>query len=387
VPAREATLRTRRGEPCPLRRPMSPPLATKLVALVYLLVPVLIGIGAGLLRRAPALGPPRPGGRSGGWSRRLGEAAMYRALLSWSLKRASAPGGEAFAARSLPRLQAPSPHGARGGSGFRAEHRRALGGALSGGTRASRAWLPISCPPTPLGAPGGARTRRPPAGARGSLVWVRRAGGQGAGAAERLERLVTDGAADCHCAARSSAQPRRAHRATRDCRARCAPAAQHSTWRRATREGRGCRHPRPRDRRPGPERAMQIVRDWLASGDPVLAPRRSARFAGRCRRAAGPGRQQRPVPGDPAAAPMPPRPTWSSRPLIEQVSVRSARRGDPAAAGQRRAVLLVRRARDAARACSPRPWRSSCRQPVWKTWSAEQPRKAAAARIERRTGR
>jgi hypothetical protein len=45
-------------------QPMSPPLATKLVALVYLLVPLLIGIGAGLLVARRRWGPPRPRARS-----------------------------------------------------------------------------------------------------------------------------------------------------------------------------------------------------------------------------------------------------------------------------------------------------------------------------------
>jgi hypothetical protein len=196
---------------------------------------------------------------------------MHRALLSWSLTRASAPGGEAFAARSLPRLQRAVPRTERGA---------ALASALSTDERWAARYLAarVLARMAPDLVPADAAWERLVALARDDHRAVREGASYGFAelvvrvppAAERLERLLTDGAADStarRAALRSlvvlAVQPETAELGARLLRSTARGHERLARGVGAVILGRGIA---ARD----PERAMQIVRDWLASGDPVL---------------------------------------------------------------------------------------------------------------------
>jgi hypothetical protein len=196
---------------------------------------------------------------------------MHRALLSWSLTRASAPGGEAFAARSLQRLQRAIPRTERGA---------ALASELATDERWAARYLAarVLARMAPDLVPADAAWERLVALARDDRRAVREGASYGFAelvvrvppAAEWLERLLTDGAADSTArrAALRSLVVLAVEPETAELGARLLGGAARGDERLARAVGavilgRGIA---ARD----PERAMQIIREWLASGDPVL---------------------------------------------------------------------------------------------------------------------
>ena len=196
---------------------------------------------------------------------------MHRALLSWSLTKASAPGEEAFAASCLPRLERAVPRNRRGAAlarnlvgderwAARYVGARALGRLAPEPIAVDEAWAGLLTL-------AGDRERTVREGAAAGLAeLVTRA----PETAPRLERVLTDPAAGAgarRAAVRSlivlSVQPQTAELGARLLRAAALAGDRSGRGLGAGVIGRGIA---AQDR----DRALGIAREWAASAEPAL---------------------------------------------------------------------------------------------------------------------
>jgi len=196
---------------------------------------------------------------------------VHRALLSWSLTKASAPGEEAFAASCLPRLERAVPRNRRGAAlarnlvgderwAARYVGARALGRLAPEPITVDEAWAGLLTL-------AGDRERTVREGAAAGLAELVTRVPE---AAPRLERVLTDPAADVgarRAAVRSlivlSVQPQTAELGARLLRAAALAGDRSGRGLGAGVIGRGIA---AQDR----DRALGIAREWAASAEPAL---------------------------------------------------------------------------------------------------------------------
>lgn len=198
---------------------------------------------------------------------------MHRALLSWSLTKASAPGEEAFAASCLPRLERAVPRNRRGAAlarnligderwAARYVGARALGRLAPEPIALDEAWAGLLTL-------AGDRERTVREGAAAGLAELVTRVPE---AAPRLERVLTDPAADADAGARRAAvrslivlsvQPQTAELGARLLRAAALAGDRSGRGLGAGVIGRGIA---AQDR----DRALGIAREWAASAEPAL---------------------------------------------------------------------------------------------------------------------